>query len=88
MEKIIFENDKVRVARRSGNSNCIVWYDLTDKYNDFKGFTQNKRGVDKAEAVINQLNQSVEMGKLATMGSITDTLDSLGMKPHTFCGMD
>ena len=81
----IFKNSNVRVAKTATG---LSWFDLTDNYNDFKGFTQAKRGLDKAVATIEKLAQDENLKEGVRMGTITEILDSLKMKPHTYCGMD
>lgn len=87
---IIFKNELVEVERRDDK---ICWYDLTDHLNDFKGFTQNKRYLDKATELIGRIangSRAFENKKKedVNMGDITHILQELKLKPHTYCGMD
>ena len=83
----ILQNEYVRVDYDVPNL-CINWYDLKDKYNDYKGFTRNKRNLYKASVFIKQLAQDEKLVHEVTMGKITNILDDFKLKPHTYCGMD
>ena len=85
MNKTIFKNSNVKVVREEKDLN---WYDLQDKYNDYKGFTKGKRGLEKATAFIIQLSEDERLKYDITMGDITDLMDKFNLKPHTYCGMD
>ncbi len=81
--KTILLNEYVSVIRFNDS---ISWSDLTDKWNDYRGFTRNKRGLDKAQAYLEGL--APEVKKRVRMGDITGLMASMKLKPHTFCGMD
>ena len=86
METILINNN-VRVDYDIPNL-CINWYDLKDNYNDFKGFTRNKRNLYKASVFLKQLAQDERVKDDLTMGDITKLMDKFNLKPHTYCGMD
>ncbi len=85
MDNIILKNEFVRVEL--GND-CIQWYDLKDKYNDYQGFTQNKIGISKAIEFVKQIANDERLKDSVTMGNVTDLMDKFKLRPHTFCGMD
>jgi len=90
---VIFKNELVEVERRDDQ---ICWYDLTDHNNDFKGFTQNKRGLDNAtmhikkfsEAGLNEETAANKTKENINMGDITHVMQLYKLRPHTYCGMD
>jgi len=85
----LFRNENVSVELiDSVDKPYIAWHDLTDKYNDFKGFTQNVRGLKRAVLFIKQLANDERLKYNLTMGDITNILDRAKLKPHTYCGMD
>ena len=67
---------------------CIQWYDNTDHYNDFKGFTRNVRDIKEAVAFVKHLGTVEELKDDLTMGDITEVMCKFNLKPHTYCGMD
>jgi hypothetical protein len=83
----ILKNENVLVEYDIPNL-CITWYDLKDLYNDFKGFTRNKRNLYKASVFIKQLAQDERLKDDLKMGDITDIMEKFKLKPHTYCGMD
>jgi len=86
METTILQNERIKVTYED---ECIRWYDLKDKYNDFQGFTRNKRGINKAVAFIQHLATVESLKDDLTMWNITSLLDEkFHLKPHTYCGMD
>jgi len=82
---IILENEYVSVRR---NESDISYYDKTDKYNDFKGFTRNIRGLDKATKFLQQVAQDERLKDDIKMGDITTILTNAKLRPHTYCGVD
>ncbi len=91
MYDLLLKNESVRVEFEEDQKNgkgCIHWYDVKDNYNDFKGFTQNTRGIKKAVEFIKQLAKDERLKDDVTMGNITDLMDKFKLKPHTYCGMD
>lgn len=85
MNEVLLVNENVRVV---SDPNSINWYDLKDHYNDFKGYTRNKRGLSKAVAFIKQIAQDERLKDDVSMGDITNILDKFKLRPHTYCGMD
>lgn len=83
----ILQNEYVRVDYDIPDL-CIRWYDLKDKYNDYQGFTRNKRNLYKASVFIRQLAQDERLKDDLTMDDITKIMDRFQLKPHTYCGMD
>lgn len=79
--RTIFRNKKVEVIR---NASDISFFDLTDDYNDTKGFTKNIRGLAKATTKIMSLNNDANM----SFYGIVELLEKFNLKPHTYCGMD
>lgn len=85
MTKTILSNSHVRVDRTDTD---FTWYDLHDKYNDFKGFTRGKRNLSKAEQFITQLANDERLKHDLNMSDITSIMEKFNLKPHTYCGMD
>ena len=83
----IFKNEFVSVVYDVPNL-CINWFDLKDHYNEFRGFTQNKRNLYKAGVFIKQLAQDERLKDDIKMGDITTILSNFKMRPHTYCGND
>ncbi len=83
----ILQNENVKVIYNVPNL-CIQWYDLKDNYNDFQGFTQNKRNLYKASIFIKQVAHDERLKDDVKMGDITEIMDKFHLKPHTYCGMD
>jgi hypothetical protein len=79
----ILRNEFVEVVRTEDG---ISWYDLTDKYNGYCGFTQAKRGLEKATSYISGLASGVK--SRVKMGEITKLLAQFNLKPHTYCSVD
>ena len=79
----ILTNEFVKVVRTEEG---ISWFDLTDKWNGFSGFTQNTRNLPKAEAYLRGL--AIGVKSRVKMGDITGCMASLNLKPHTYCAMD
>jgi hypothetical protein len=86
-KEILLKNEHVSVVYDIPNL-CIQWFDLKDVYNDFRGFTQNKRNLYKASVYIKQLAQDERLKDDIKMGDITKILSDFKLKPHTYCGMD
>jgi len=80
----IFENSNVSV---SFDGEVIRWNDLKDKHNDYKGFTQNKRGIKKAVEFIKQHQEILKCSDFR-MGDVTQLMTEHKLNPHTYCGMD
>ena len=81
----ILQNEFVSV---SADESGINFYDLTDKWNDYKGFTRNKRGLKKATEFLKQIANDERLKDDVKMGDIVDILDKFKLRPHTYCGMD
>lgn len=81
----ILQNEFVKVERYGDH---ISWYDLKDVWNDFQGFTRNKRGLDKATLFIKQLANDERLKDDLKMGDITTIMSKFNLKPHTYCGID
>lgn len=60
--------------------------DQPDWQNGYAGFTQNKRGLQKAEDYIKGLAPTVK--SRVTMSDIVKLTTTLGLKPHTYCSID
>ena len=73
-------NTQVRVTFKD---NCIHFYDLLDKYNDFKGFTQNVRGIENAWFELVEVFDAS-----TTFAEVQDFLDENNLRTHSCCGMD
>lgn len=86
MNEKIFENDFVRIVAREKS---ISFYDKTDQYNDYRGFTQNVRGIEKVKEMIKNQIQTIhaEVEKI-TFEMIRDFLDSKKLNTHCYYGMD
>jgi hypothetical protein len=83
----ILKNENVSVIYDVPNL-CFHWHDLKDKYNDFQGFTRNKRNLYQASVFIKQLAQDERLKDDLKMGDITKIMSDFKLKPHTYCGMD
>jgi len=83
----ILQNEYVKVDYDVTNL-CINYYDLKDKWNDYKGFTRNKRGLYKAGVFIKQLAQDERLKYDLKMRDVTNILEKFKLNPHTYCGMD
>jgi hypothetical protein len=81
----LLKNEYVSIVR---NDTDITFYDLKDVWNDYKGFTQNKRGLNKATAFIKQIAQDERLKDDIKMGDVVTILEKFNLKPHTYCGMD
>ena len=81
----IFKNSKTSVE---AGDDSINFYDLTDRFNDTKGFTQNKRGIKKAIMFISQLSGDERLNEDLGFYDIVKILTNFNLKPHTYCGMD
>ena len=76
----LYKNESVKVTYvEDSQKPYILWNDLKDNY---KGFTQNVRGLKKAVEFFTNTKE------VLTMGKVTDLLDEFKLKPHTYCGMD
>ena len=84
MEKI-FQNEFVSVVKTGDG---FSWYDLTDHYNGFTGFTQAKRGLAKGEEAIKALSTDKVLASGVKMGTITTIFSDLKLKPHTYCSVN
>jgi hypothetical protein len=85
----LFANNNVLVVYHlEGDKPFIKWIDKRDKYNDFTGFTRNKRGLKKASAFIEHLATVEDLKDNITMGDITRIMEKFSLKPHTYCAMD
>lgn len=83
--KTIFKNDYVSVEE---NKDDISFFDLTDKYNDFKGFTRNKRSLNKAVEFFGVLSKDERLRYDIKMFDVVTILEKFKLKPRTYCGMD
>ena len=83
VNKLLLRNEFVEVVQTEDG---ISWFDLADKYNGYCGFTQNKRGIDKAITYITGLAPKVQ--SRVKMGDITKLLAQFKLKPHTYCSVD
>jgi len=85
MNNTIFKNENVEVTKGEKD---ICFYDLTDRFNDTKGFTRNIRGLDKAAQFIENLSKDMKLSKELRFSGVVGILDGFNLKPHTYCGMD
>ena len=78
------QNNQVAVILNDRlNDTSINFYDRLDSYNDYKGFTQNKRGIFKAwDELLTIFNETT------TFSEVMEFLDQHKLKTHTYCGMD
>jgi hypothetical protein len=81
--KEILKNEFVQVIRTEDG---LSWFDLTDKWNGYSGYTKAKRGIDRAEQYLSGLAPRTKSG--IRMGDVTALFTQLNLKPHTYCSID
>jgi hypothetical protein len=72
----------------SDHGDYIGYYDLKDQYNDYKGYSTGKRGLQKAKDFIKHLATVYELKADLKMSDISKAIEKCGLKAHTYCGMD
>jgi len=79
-------NEKVAIDYNPEASSAIMLFDvrdLTDKYNGTAGYTNNKRGHEKAfKAIQSNFNDETSFWK------VIDTLNEFNLRPHSYCSVD
>lgn len=89
MRTTLLRNEKVSVTFDTESSDPhISFSDLTDKFNDTRGFTRNKRGLAKAAAFIVQVAADERLKEDITFSDVVKILDNAKLRTHVYCGMD
>lgn len=82
---VLLKNEYIIVERYSDS---IQYFDLKDKWNDYRGYTKNKRNLNKATLFITQISKDERLKDDLKMSDITNILSKFNLAPHTYCGMD
>lgn len=82
---IKFANEHMSV---SVDLNTFTISDLTDQFNMPRCINTSRGGKDGPRKLYQWLSQNLEKAKKMTYHELTDMLDKLGVKSHSYCAMD